>query len=149
MGRVTPEVAAWTDAQNAYTRAVLDGLPGRRELEDRLRPLLEIGSVSAPTLCGQRYFYFRREGAQKQARVYFREGLRGAEQLLIDPEATDPTGLTAIEWISPSPDGRQLAYGTYAAGDENTKLELLDVDTREKLPLEIHNKVRPVQWLPD
>jgi len=149
MGIVTPEVAAWTDAQNAYTRAVLDGLPGRRELEDRLRPLLEIGSVSAPTLCGQRYFYFRREGDQKQARVYFREGLRGAEQLLIDPEATDPTGLTAIEWISPSPAGRQLAYGTYAAGDENTKLELLDVDTREKLPLEIHNKVRPVQWLPD
>ena len=29
-GKVTPEVAAWTDAQNAYTRAVLDHLPRPR-----------------------------------------------------------------------------------------------------------------------
>jgi len=29
MGKVTAEVAAWTDAQNAYTRSVLDALPGR------------------------------------------------------------------------------------------------------------------------
>ena len=28
-GKVTPEVA-WTDAQNAYTRTVLDNLPGRQ-----------------------------------------------------------------------------------------------------------------------
>ena len=149
MGRVTPEVAAWTDAQNAYTRAVLDGLPGRRELEDRLRPLLEIGTVSMPIERAGRYFYLRREGDQKQARVYFRQGLRGEERLLIDPEAIDPTGLTTVSWISPSPDGRRLAYGTYTAGDENDRLELIDVDTGAKLPLEIHNKVRPPQWLPD
>ena len=29
-GPVTPEVTAWTDAQLAYTRAVLDNLPGRK-----------------------------------------------------------------------------------------------------------------------
>jgi prolyl oligopeptidase len=149
MGLVTPEVAAWTDAQNAYTRAVLDALPRRREVEDRLRPLLQIGTVSAPIQRGGRYFYTRREGDQKQARVYFREGLRGEERLLIDPEAIDPTGLTTVSWLSPSPDGRQLAYGTFSAGDENTRLELLDVDSAAKLPLEIHNKVRPPQWLPD
>ena len=28
-GKVTPEVAGWTDAQNQYTREVLDNLPGR------------------------------------------------------------------------------------------------------------------------
>jgi hypothetical protein len=35
-GKVTPEVAGWTDAQNSYTRSVLDNLPGRKALEDRL-----------------------------------------------------------------------------------------------------------------
>jgi prolyl oligopeptidase len=30
-------VAAWTDAQNAYGRSVLDRLPGRKELEARIR----------------------------------------------------------------------------------------------------------------
>src|SRR5438876_931245 len=33
-GIVTTEVAAWTDAQNTYTRAVLDNLPGRKAIED-------------------------------------------------------------------------------------------------------------------
>lgn len=149
MGQVTPDVTAWTDAQNAYTRAVLDALPGRKELEDRLRPLLQIGSISAPKVRGDRYFYFRREGDQNQASVYMRDGLRGEERLLIDPSAVDSTGLTTVEWIAPSPDGKELAYGTYAAGDENTKLELLEVDSGRTLPLEIHNKVRPPQWLPD
>src|SRR5580692_8366732 len=33
MGQVTPEVGSWTDAQNQYTREVLDALPGRAALE--------------------------------------------------------------------------------------------------------------------
>ena len=33
MGRVTPEVAAWTDAQNAHTRAVLDRKPWSGEFD--------------------------------------------------------------------------------------------------------------------
>ena len=32
-GKVTPEVGVWTDAQNQYTRQVLDNLPGRAALE--------------------------------------------------------------------------------------------------------------------
>ena len=31
--------STWTDAQNAYTRSVLDNLPGRDQLESRLREL--------------------------------------------------------------------------------------------------------------
>ena len=34
LGRVTADVAAWTDAQNQYTRQVLDNLPGRAALEN-------------------------------------------------------------------------------------------------------------------
>ena len=45
------EVAAWTDAQNAYTRSVLDGLPGRAQLEDRFRELLEIDEITWFVLC--------------------------------------------------------------------------------------------------
>ena len=149
MGSVTPEVSAWTDAQNAYTRRLLDGLPGRRELEERLRPLLQIGAVSAPIARGGRYFYLRREGDQNQPLVYVRDGAHGEESLLIDPSELDATGLTTVTWISPSHDGKLLAYGTYRAGDENTTLNLLEVDTRAKLPLEIPNKVWQPSWLPD
>ena len=149
MGQVTPEVAAWTDEQNAHTRAVLDALPGRAAIEAALRPLMEIGAIGAPVERGGRYFYSKREGAQNQAVYYYREALQGTDHVLIDPTAIDATGLTTIEWVSPSHDGSQVAYGTYRAGDENTTLRVRDVATGTDTPLTIPNKTQAPYWLPD
>ena len=148
-GKVTPEVASWTDAQNGYTRGRLDTLPRRADLEARLRPLMEIGSVTAPEVRGNRYFYSRREGTQNQPVIYWREGYRGDDRILIDPATIDASGLTTVEWTSPSDDGRLLAYGTYRAGDENTTLHLIEVDSGKVLPLEIPSKTQSPDWLPD
>ncbi len=148
-GQVTPAVAAWTDEQNAYTRARLDEWPGRAALEQRLRPLMEVGAVSAPIVRGTRYFYSRREGSQNQPVIHWRDGYHAESRVLIDPSLLDPTGLTTVTWISPSEDGRLLAYGTYRAGDENTTLHLLEVDTGRTLPLEIPDKTQAPDWLPD
>jgi prolyl oligopeptidase len=148
-GRVTPEVAGWTDAQNGYTRSVLDNLPGRKALEERLRPLMEVGSVTRPIVRGNRYFYSKREGNQNQPIVYWREGYKGTASVLVDPAHLDSSGLTTIEWFSPSQNGRLLAYGTYRAGDEITTLHLLNVDTLKLLDLEIPDKTQAPDWLPD
>lgn len=149
MGRSTPEVAAWTDAQNAYTRSVLDTLPYRAQLEERLRPLMEVGSVSTPIMRGNRYFYSKREGNQNQASIFMREGHAGAPRLLLDPARIDDTGLTTISWYEPSSDGKLLAFGTYRAGDENSTLRLFDVDSGTIQPLEIQGKVSEMTWLAD
>lgn len=149
MGKITPEVATWTDSQNGYTRQVLDNLPGRKALEARLTPLMEIGSISAPVMRGNRYFYSQREGDQKQARLYVREGHKGEPRLLLNPDDLDASGLTTVSWSVPSENGKLLAYGTYSKGDENTTLNLLDVDARTKLPLTIPGKVGGVAWMPD
>jgi len=148
-GRMTPEVAKWTDEQNAYTRKILDALPGRQALEDRLRPLMQVSAITAPAMRGHRYFYSRRKGAENQPTIYWRDGRAGADRVLINPASLDPTGLTAIEWISPSHDGKLVAYGTYRAGDENTTLHVMDVDSAKVLPLEIPNKTQAPDWLPD
>lgn len=148
-GQVTPAVSAWTDAQNQYTREVLDHLPGRKALEDRLRPLMEVGVIGAPAVRHGRFFFSKREGSQNQPVIYWRTSLQGADTVLIDPALLDPSGLTTVEWFSPSNDGTRLAYGTYRAGDENTTLHLLDVDTGRTLPLEIPDKTQAAQWLPD
>ena len=149
MGQVTPEVGAWTDLQNAHTRALLDNLPGRQELEEKLRPLMEVGAVSMPTIRGKRYFFSRREGSQNQPSFYWREGYKGDSKLLLDPAQLDPSGLTTITWISPSQDGQLAAYGTYKSGDESTTLYLLEVDSGKRLPLEIPNKTQAPDWMPD
>ncbi len=148
-GALTPEVTAWTDAQLAYTRQVLDSLPGRRGVEARLRELMEVGSVSAPRMRGNRYFYSQREGTENQARVFVREGWNGRPKLLLDPNTLDAKGLVTIAWTEPDPSGRLLAFGMYRAGDENATLYVLDVDSGRWLADEIPGKVSSIDWLPD
>ncbi len=149
MGAMTPEVAAWTAAQDAYTRSVLDHLPGRKELEAKLRPLMRVGTVGTPVMRGDRYFYFKREGDQNQPVLYLRRGYQGTPRVLLDPAKLDASGLTTISGITPSRDGKLLAYESFRSGDERSTLRVLDVDRGETLPLSIASKAEDATWLPD
>lgn len=149
MGRMNAEVGAWTDAQNAYTRSVLDRLPGRKALEARISELLEVPSIGTPSVYGNRYFYSKREGTQNQSLHYVRDGLEREERLLLDPNAIDPTGLTTISWTSPNRDGSLMAFGMYRSGDENSTLYVMDVTTGAWLAEEIPGKVGLAGWDPD
>src|SRR6266496_1352877 len=73
----SPDTQHWVNAELAYTRSLLDPLPGRDQLHKRLTELLSIGTVSAPELGGKYYFYTRREGTQNQPVLFVREGLDG------------------------------------------------------------------------
>lgn len=148
-GNMTEELGAWTDAQNDYTRQALDAVPGRAELEARLRQLMEVPSVSAPSMYGERYFYSRREGSMPQPIIVVREGLESDERVLLDPREIDPSGLTTIAWTAPNPDGSLMAFGMYRAGDENSTLYVMDVATGEWLAEEIPGKVNFDRWMPD
>jgi prolyl oligopeptidase len=148
-GEVTDEVAKWTDAQNARTRAVLDALPGRASVEARLRELMEVTSVSAPKMARNRYFHTKREGKQNQPVLYVRDGHDGTSRVLLDPNTLDKDGLVTLAWFEPNQDGTLLAFGTYRAGDENAVCQLLDVDTGKWRDDRIEGRVEEPDWLPD
>ena len=149
MGRPSPEVTAWTDAQNAHTRSILDNLPGRKELEEKMRPLMMLPSVSAPIMRGQYYFYTRREGAQAQPVWYVRDGANAAPRVILDPAKLDPTGLTAVGEFAPSQDGTLIAYGTFKRGDENTTVYVMGTDNGKDMGVVIPGRVNVIEWLPD
>ncbi|HEY0593351.1 MAG TPA: prolyl oligopeptidase family serine peptidase [Thermoanaerobaculia bacterium] len=142
-------VSAWTDAQNGYTRSILDALPGRKALEETLRPLMEVGSVSAPSMRRDRYFFSKRDGRQAQPVYFVQIGQKGTPKVLLDPNALDEKGLTAPSFLEPNHDGTLAAFGLYYAGDENTTLYVMDVDTGVWLADQIEGKVGGVQWTPD
>ncbi|MEM0984088.1 MAG: prolyl oligopeptidase family serine peptidase [Planctomycetota bacterium] len=149
MGKPTEEVGAWTDLQNAYTRRVLDGLPGRAKLEARMAELMEVGSVGTPTWAGERIFYTKRSGRQAQSLLYVRDGLEGPERVLLDPFEVDASGLTSLDWYEPSPGGDLVAFGMSYAGDENSTLYVMDTATGEWLADVIPGKTSIAGWMPD
>ncbi|HYS77790.1 MAG TPA: S9 family peptidase, partial [Candidatus Dormibacteraeota bacterium] len=144
------EVRRWVEEQNGYTRALLDARPGRDALRARLTQLLSIGTVSAPTPRGGRYFYTRREGTENQPILYVRDGLKGKDRVLVDPNNLSADGTAAIDWWYPSRDGALVAYGVSTSGDEKSTLRVIDVKTAGLLPDTIpHTRYCALGWLPD
>jgi prolyl oligopeptidase len=148
------EVRQWTEMQNAYTRSVLDAIPGREALKAEVTELLQIGFVSPPviraTKTGLRYFHTRREGAQNQPVLYVRDGHAGKDKPLIDVSALSDDGTTALDWWFPSWDGQLVAWGRSESGSEDSVLQIRDVATGKDLPDTIdRTRHASVAWLPD
>ncbi|HKD02387.1 MAG TPA: hypothetical protein VKB77_08175 [Terriglobales bacterium] len=104
------ETRRFVREQWARTRRVLDALPDRGKIHQRLAELLAIGTVGTPQVGGPWYFYQRREGTQNQPVLYTREGVNGSDRVLLDPNRFASDGTTAMDWWYPSHDGRYVAY---------------------------------------
>jgi prolyl oligopeptidase len=144
------EVRAWVEAQNAHTRALLDARPGRETTRARLGRLLAIGTLGTPAVRGERLFYTRRDEGQDQPVLRVREGARGEDRALVDPNRLSADGTVALDWWYPSEDGALLAYGVSESGDEKSTLRVLKVATGEHLPDVIpHTRYCSLAWLPD
>jgi prolyl oligopeptidase len=134
--------------QNAATRDYLDHLPQRPLLRDRLDRMLAIGMVGLPVPRGRRVFFLRREGRANQPALLVRED--GADRVLVDPNRLDAQGLVALDWWTVSPDGRKVAFGLSAGGDEQSVLHVVDADTGVEQPEVIHRcRGAMPTWLPD
>jgi prolyl oligopeptidase len=146
----SPETRDWTAAQNALTEAWLAASPERPAIRARLDDLLAIGALGTPVPARGRYFYQRRDGRQNQPVLYVRAGADGADRVLLDPNALNAAGTTALDWWHPSDDGALLAYGLSENGSEESVLHVMDVATGEVRPERIpHTRAADVAWLPD
>ncbi|HVY40365.1 MAG TPA: S9 family peptidase, partial [Polyangia bacterium] len=148
-----PAVQQWTQAQNARTRAYLDGLPGRAALGERFRALYGIGAlgvpVSRPHRHGRRLFYTRRDGGQNQPVLYVRDG-DGPERPLVDVNGAPGGPVRALDWWFPSDDGARVAYGVSPDGSEESTLRVRDVASGHDLADVIaRTRACSLAWTPD
>jgi prolyl oligopeptidase len=145
-----PDTKQFVEQQLAYTRSMLDPLPGRDKTNQRLSQLLTIGSIGVPQIAGNYYFYTRREGNQNQPVLLVRESLTGADRTLVDVNKMSTDGTVALDWWFPAEDGKYLAYGTSASGSEESTLHVLDTATGKVLPDTIERtRFASVAWKKD
>ena len=132
-----PEVKAWSAAQTKLTRSVLDALPVRAELAERFRELFSAEPV--------RYYGFRQRHAffamkrqppknQPMLVVMKAAGDVASERVIVDPNAIDAKGTTAIDFYAPSLDGRYVAVALSEKGSEQGPAYVYEVATGKRLP---------------
>ena len=150
-----PEVTAWFHGQDDYARGILKRIHGRDPLLARIKELgLSVQSrvFDVSHMPGGRFFYEKRLAAEEVSRLYVRDGLDGAERVLIDPDkyAAPKGGHNAISYFVPSDDGKWVAAGISASGSENAVIHIFDAANGQEAKETIDRaRFGGISWRPD
>src|SRR5262249_17271156 len=122
----SPEVRLWSVAQNERARAVLDKLPVRPWVEDRLAHLLSDNSTNYSALTWRRgeWFLLKFQPPAQQPVLITLHSLTNleSERVIVDPNQLSTNSATAIDWFVPSPDGKTIAVSLSENGTEEGAL---------------------------
>lgn len=150
-----PDVQAWMKAQADATSGIIARIPGRDPLLARIKQIDSISSGSTATavrVASGRYFSQKRDPADNQFRLVYRDTADGPDRLIVDPAAfSRQTGSPhAIMDFAPSPDGTRVAYAIQAGGGEIGTLHVVDLASGKELIAPIDRiRYSEVSWLDD
>jgi prolyl oligopeptidase len=144
---------AWLEflkAQNDYTRAVLDKLPGRDALLKRIQQLSgDTVQTNRLQRAGGKLFFQQRPLGADNFKLFVREA--GHDRVLVDPtKLSSGSSHFSLDWWRASPDGTHVVYGLSKDGSEDSLLHVLTVSDGKDLPEHIENtQTANPQWLDD
>lgn len=132
--RESEEVAAWVEAQNEVTFGVLEQIPYRDAIRERLMEKLDYERYGSPFINAGRYYFTKNDGLQNHSVLYTTgESLDGEARVVIDPNTFSEDGTTALAGTFFSPDGRYMAYFVQEGGSDWRTGFVRDLETGKDL----------------
>ena len=131
-----PEWKDYALAENACARKLLGAIPNRDKLFDAINHNSGVNVVlGGAQLAGEHVFTELRPAGADTFKLYVRNGLTGADRLLLDPDRFAPAGSHAsLDWWAASPDGRHVVLGISPGGSEASVAHVMVTETGEFLP---------------
>ncbi len=133
-----PHVKAWSNAQNQRTRAYLDTVPDRQRIEKQLTEWYAKTSPSYFSLVSRpgMLFALKFQPPKQQPMLVTLASANDlkSERMVLDPNALDTKGTTAIDWFMPSRDGKYVAVSLSKGGSEDGTLHIYETATGKALP---------------
>ena len=143
--KADPKVTAWSDAENAYTRAVLDALPDRPAIKARVAALIGDDSPGYGELVARRATLFTMKSQPPKQQAFLVTLAASAdlatEKVLVDPNAIDPSGKTTIDFFVPSREGKRVAVSLSQGGSESGDVHVFDVATGQESAADVIPRV--------
>ena len=127
------ETKAWVEAENKLTFGLLEKIPARDRLKQRLTQLWNYEKYGIPFKQGDRYFYFKNDGLQNQSVLYTLKSLDDKPIVLLDPNTLSADGTIALSGLSVSEDGKYLAYGLSTSGSDWQEWKVRTVENGKDL----------------
>jgi prolyl oligopeptidase len=130
----SPATRKWIVAENRYTDSLLDRLPERAYLKTQLGRLARIDRTSVPIVRKDRLFFTRQRATDEQAILFYRDGLKGQDHVIVNPIPLSKDHSTTAEFEDVSQDGRYVAYSIRVGGVDETTIHIKDLKTGSELP---------------
>lgn len=150
-----PLVQQWFRTQAKYAKSIVESIPGRKSLIEKMQDFDSRKSSKVYNLVitdNDRYFYLKRTPSDETGKLYYRDGYKGNESLLFDPSGLSEksSGTYVVSNVSPTDDGSKVAISVAADGSEDDIVMILNVETGKLYP-EIIDRCRfaSPSWLPD
>ncbi|QIL77071.1 prolyl oligopeptidase family serine peptidase [Hymenobacter sp. HDW8] len=147
-----PAVQTWMKAQADYARQTLNAIPGRQGLLDKMKEFDARKAEQVRELKiadNDRYFYLKIRPQDQQPKLYCRDGYKGTEVLLFDPEAFETGKVYTVNSFSPSYDGSKVAFEISEKGAEVGTLRIMDVSGKKLYLEKLENTWGVGEWLQD
>jgi prolyl oligopeptidase len=133
----SPETNKWVDAENKVTQDYLQQIPYRSDIKKRLTEIWNYPKESAPFKVGEYYFYTKNDGLQNQSIWYIKQGLKGKEELFLDPNKLSVDGTASVSLLGFSHDKKYIAYSIAQSGSDWSNIYIKDIATKEQLTDEL------------
>jgi oligopeptidase B len=149
--REEPEVLAYLNAENEYTRALLAPTTAlRQELYDEMIARIQEDDSTVPTL-DNGYWYYTRFEAGKEHPIHARKrGKDGAEEIILDAnQAAQGHDFYSASGLEVSRDNNFLAYTEDTVGRRQNQLRIVDLRNNRLLPDTVKNIETDVVWAND
>ncbi|NBW88775.1 MAG: S9 family peptidase [Gammaproteobacteria bacterium] len=150
--RKDPSMLAYLEAENAYTRKVLEPLaPLQKKLYEEIVGRLKQDDASVPAK-HRGYWYYTRFETGKQYPIYARRKgeLDAAEEILIDGNARAAgKSFYQLAALEVSDDGRWLAFAEDTVGRRQYTVHIKDLQTGEVLADTLQNVEAALAWAAD
>src|SRR5690606_16723769 len=123
------ETESWVKAQNIVTNNYLAKIPYRDEINDRLTELFDYPRISSPFKVGEYFFFYKNDGLQNQAVIYYQKGRDGEPEVFIDPNTFSEDGTVSIGLLGASEDNKYMAYSQSKAGSDWSDIYVKEIET--------------------
>jgi oligopeptidase B len=148
--KANPAVAAYLEAENAYTDAVMKLTePLQAALYKEMLARIQETDLSVPYREGAYWYYARTEEGKQYPILCRRRGTDGAEEVILDENAlAEGLSFFSLGALVVSDDGRYLAYTTDVTGFRDYTLYVKDLREGTLLPFTVE-KAGSLAWAAD
>ena len=152
------EVKRWVAEQNALSRRYLDAILERPAIAKQVEELLKTAPVRRYDFQyrGKRIFALKVQPPKNQPLLVTlpSSGDTRNEHVVLDLNVLDPSGRTALDFYTPSYDGKRVLVSLSKNGSEDGTAYVYDVETGKRLDDEIPGVNYPTaggsfEWTPD